>query len=160
MRRTERAVTDSKNIAAVIRSCKICRIGLVDAEGVYIVPMNFGFEESSGNWRFWFHGAGEGRKYKLLHDIAAHGETVGFEMDSGYRLCAGATPCAFTAAYRSVIGIGHVHFAVSREEKRHGLTRLMQHIVGDENYTFPDAALDAVTVFSVEAVSLSCKENE
>ena len=80
MRRAERVVTDETRIAAVIEDCKVCRIGLADAGGVYIVPMNFGTEVEDGKRIFWFHSAGEGRKYRLLRLAAARGETVGFEL--------------------------------------------------------------------------------
>ena len=72
----------------------------------------------------------------------------------------GEAACSYTAAYRSVIGTGHVHFAADRDEKRHGLALLMRHTAGEGDYSFPDAALDRVTVFSIEASSLSCKENQ
>lgn len=159
MRRAEREVTDAVKIATVIEDCKVCRIGLADADGVYIVPMNFGTEVADGKRIFWFHSAGEGRKYRLLRLAAARGETVGFELDSGYRLLPGTAACSYTAAYESVIGTGHVHFAADRAEKRHGLTLLMRHTAGEGDYSFPDAALDRVTVFSIEASTLSCKAN-
>lgn len=159
MRRAEREVTDEASIAAVIEDCKVCRIGLADADGVYIVPMNFGTEVTDAGRVFWFHSAGEGRKYRLLRLAAARGETVGFELDGGYRLLPGEAACSYTAAYQSVIGTGHVHFAVDRDEKRHGLALLMRHTAGEGDYAFPDAALDRVTVFSIEVSSLSCKEN-
>lgn len=160
MRRAERVVTDETRIAAVIEDCKVCRIGLADAGGVYIVPMNFGTEEEDGKRIFWFHSAGEGRKYRLLRLAAARGETVGFELDGGYRMIPGEAACSYTAAYRSVIGTGHVHFAADRAEKRYGLALLMRHTAGEGDYSFPDAALDRVTVFAIEASSLSCKENQ
>ena len=160
MRRTDRAVTDPAAIDAIIRGCGCCRLGLADGQGVYIVPMNFGTEVEDGKRIFWFHSAGEGRKYRLLRLAAARGETVGFELDGGYRMIPGEAACSYTAAYRSVIGTGHVHFAADRAEKRHGLALLMRHTAGEGDYSFPDAALDRVTVFAIEASSLSCKENQ
>lgn len=159
MRRAEREVIDAASIAAVIEDCKVCRIGLADADGVYIVPMSFGTEVTAAGRIFWFHSAGEGRKHRLLRLAAARGETVGFELDGGYRMIPAATACGYTAAFRSVIGTGHVHFATDRDEKRHGLALLMRHTAGEGDYSFPDAALDRVTVFSIEVSSLSCKAN-
>lgn len=43
---------------------------------------------------------------------------------------------------------------------RIGLALLMRHTAGEGDYSFPDAALDRVTVFSIEASTLSCKENQ
>lgn len=160
MRRTEREVTDKARIAEILADCKVCRIGLADAAGVYIVPMNFGFEAQNGRLLFWFHSADEGRKIRLLRLAAERGETVGFELDGGYRLLPGTAACSYTAAYHSVMGVGYVRFAADRAEKRRGLTLLMQHTAGVEDCTFPDAALDRVAVFAIEVASLSCKEHK
>jgi len=44
MRRSDREVKDSARIDEIIRMCDCCRLGLVDGDGVYIVPLNFGFK--------------------------------------------------------------------------------------------------------------------
>ena len=160
MRRADREVRSPQQIKDILDSCEVVRIAYQDAEGLTIVPMNFGTEVEDGKRIFWFHSAGEGRKYRLLRLAAARGETVGFELDGGYRMIPGEAACSYTAAYRSVIGTGHVHFAADRAEKRHGLALLMRHTAGEGDYSFPDAALDRVTVFSIEASALSCKENQ
>ena len=48
MRRTDREVTDPAAIDAIIRACPCCRLGLRDGEGVYLVPLNFGFANVDG----------------------------------------------------------------------------------------------------------------
>ena len=66
MRRNDREVTDIAKISDIISKCHCCRLGFYDAGKVYIVPLNFGYEETNGTWIFYFHGAAEGRKIDLI----------------------------------------------------------------------------------------------
>ena len=61
MRRKDREITDSARIDAVIRGCDCCRLGFCDAGEVYILPLNFGYENREGKRTFYFHSAREGR---------------------------------------------------------------------------------------------------
>lgn len=70
MRRADRADTDRERILQVIESCECCRVGFSCPEGAYIVPLNFAFVPGSPD-RFYFHGAHEGRKAKLIRTGAA-----------------------------------------------------------------------------------------
>ena len=66
MRRQDRAVTAPEKIRAVIDACEVCRLGLQDGRGVYVVPVNFGHTVEGGRHVFYFHGAAEGRKVDLV----------------------------------------------------------------------------------------------
>ena len=54
MRRKEREVTDVKRIKEIIESCRCCRLGFYDGSEVYIVPLDFGYEEYDGKRVFIF----------------------------------------------------------------------------------------------------------
>ena len=56
MRRSDREITDADRITEIIEECKIMRIGFNDNEEVYIVPLNYGHEETDGKHYFYFHG--------------------------------------------------------------------------------------------------------
>ena len=43
MRRSDREIRDITEILAVIDRCKVCRLGFQDTNGVYIIPLNFGY---------------------------------------------------------------------------------------------------------------------
>ena len=100
MRRTDREVTDPAAIDAIIRACPCCRLGLRDGEGVYLVPLNFGFANVDGQRTFYFHSAPEGHKIDLLRQA----KTVAFELDCGCAVTPGTTACSHSANYRSVMG--------------------------------------------------------
>lgn len=48
MRRKDREVTELEAVKEIIRQCDVLRLGLVDGDYPYIVPMNFGWEEKEG----------------------------------------------------------------------------------------------------------------
>ena len=80
MRRQDRAVTAPEKVRAVIDACEVCRLGLQDGRGVYVVPVNFGHTVEGGRHVFYFHGAAEGRKV----DLVRRNGWAGFELDTGY----------------------------------------------------------------------------
>lgn len=82
MRRNDREVTDSQKINNIILACDCCRIGFSDGNGVYIVPLNFGYVENGGKRTLYFHGAAEGRKINLIKQTGY----AGFELDTNHKL--------------------------------------------------------------------------
>ena len=136
MRRTDREVTDPAAIDAIIRACPCCRLGLRDGEGVYLVPLNFGFANVDGQRTFYFHSAPEGHKIDLLRQA----KTVAFELDCGCAVTPGTTACSHSANYRSVMGQGRVRFLETRMDKRAALTEIMRQNTGKDDWTFPDEA--------------------
>ena len=44
MRRADREVTNPEQIAAIVAACDIVEVAYADAEGLTIVPLNFGFD--------------------------------------------------------------------------------------------------------------------
>ena len=154
MRRQERQIADLPSIEEIFREGKICRLGITDPAGAapYVVPVNYGYELRKDGLRLVFHGACAGRKYGLLRD----GSHVGFEVDCGHLLAPGTTACQFSAAYRSVIGIGKVRILAEVEEKRQAVDLLMKCQTG---LTFPieDDALERTAVYELQAEAFTAK---
>ena len=153
MRRKDREVTDEAKIDSIIERSHCCRLGFYDGGEVYIVPLSFGYVKRDGKRFFYFHSASEGRKISLLPC------NVGIELDCGYELRTGNSPCDCTAAFSSVIGTGSAEIVTDPQEKLLGLQSLMEHTAGQENCQFRPEVLNAVCVFRVEVCRLSCKEN-
>ena len=156
MRRKDREVTDAGKIRAVIQACHCCRLGFYDSDEVYIVPLNFGYEECGESRTFYFHGAAEGRQIELIKA----GGPVGFELDTGYELHAAKEACGYSARFQSVIGTGSVSLIEDPAEKLHALGRIMYHNTGREDWEFPLPALEKMSVFKLEVDKLFCKEHE
>ena len=156
MRRADREVTDPERIAAIIAACDIVEVAYADAEGLTIVPLNFGYAEENGKRVFYFHSAKSGRKL----DLIAGAPSVGFELDVNYALVEGEEACRHTARFQSVIGTGRVSFVEEAAQKEAALQALMLHNTGKDGWTFSGAMLDSVRVFKLEVETLSCKEHE
>ncbi len=156
MRRKDREVTDPAKIKDIIESCHCCRLGFNDNGKVYIVPMNFGYEETGDKRTFYFHSAAEGRKIELIKA----GGSVGFELDANYSLHASTTPCGYSAGFQSVIGTGTASIVEDDRQKAYALRRIMFHNTGKIDWSFPDAMLSKVCVFKLDVEELSCKEHE
>lgn len=155
MRRSDREVTDQKEIEAFISGEKILRVAFYDEGEIYIVPVNYGYLKEEGKDLFYFHGARGGRKFGL----AGKEPSVGFEIDGSYKLLEGETACCFSAAYQSVIGTGKLGLVEDREEKRRGFNAVMRQAAGKREWEYDDRILEKTAVFRLEAEKMSCKAN-
>lgn len=153
MRNAKRQVTDDKQIDEIILSCDCCRLGLIEDGEVYIVPLNFGYENDGGKRVFYFHGAKEGRKI----DLIGSGAKAGFELDTKHELKEADSACDYAFAYQSVIGKGKVSLLQDKQEKIAGLKSIMKHHSGRDNWEFKDAVVEATAVIKLEVEELSCK---
>ncbi len=98
MRRKEREITDIKEIERLIMGANICRIGFVDRDEPYIVPVFFGYESNT----IYFHSARDGRKINLLKN----NNKVCFELDTDIEMIQSDNSCNWSTKYRSVMGTG------------------------------------------------------
>ena len=155
MRRKDREVTDNEKINEIISNCHCCRLGFYDNGEVYIVPLNFGYTQKDGEKTFYFHGAKEGRKI----DLISKAHSVGFELDTNYKLNEGETACQYSARFLSVIGTGNVAFIDDQAEKEAALQSIMLHNTGNSNWNFTDKMINAVCVFKLKVKEISCKEH-
>lgn len=156
MRRKDREVTDSIRIADIINRCTCCRIGFYDDDEVYIVPLNFGHKMKDNTYVFYFHGAKEGRKIDLIQN----NPHVGFEMDTNYALNEADIACGYSARFQSIIGNGIASMVSELEEKKMGLSLLMEHNTGKREWSFNEKMLEQVVVFKLVVTKMSCKEHQ
>ncbi|WP_420796421.1 pyridoxamine 5'-phosphate oxidase family protein [Bifidobacterium pseudocatenulatum] len=90
MRRADREVTEPQQIDAIIATCKIVSLAYTDAEGITIVPLNFGyvFDAESNHLTLYFHGSATGRKMdavKAANNGASRGVRNGDRLRGGRR---------------------------------------------------------------------------
>ena len=145
-----REITDINEIEGIIRRASICRIGLVDGDEPYLVPVCFGYERSA----LYFHGALAGRKVELIRKNSK----VCFEIDTDVEIVNVETLCDAVVKYRSVIGVGRAYILENDEEKSHGLNLIMrQYTKGD--FSFPKSELDKTLVVKVDIESITGKKS-
>ncbi|MCB4885569.1 pyridoxamine 5'-phosphate oxidase family protein [Bifidobacterium pseudocatenulatum] len=140
MRRADREVTEPQQIDAIIATCKIVSLAYTDAEGITIVPLNFGyvFDAESNHLTLYFHGSATGRKMDAVK----------------------AANNALPMAFKSIVGNGTASIIDDLDEARQGLALLMKQQAGMEHAEFTDQQVRAVTVWKVEADYLTAKVRE
>lgn len=160
LRRKEREITLQQEKIQVIKACQVCRIALA-GEFPYIVPVNFGAEESENGLALYFHGAMSGRKYELVKKAQEQGKTLGcgFEMDRKHDMVEGSTACDYSYHYESIIGTGEVELLEDVEEKKQGLRCIMKHMTG-KDFSFEDKMVEHVAVFCIRVKEYTGKRNQ
>jgi len=154
MRREDRHITDESKILDIVKRCPFVIVAFAEDKTPYVVPMNFGLLIENGLKTLYFHGAAEGKKLDLL----AKNNHVAFTMVADNILQAGGSACSYTMKYASVCGTG-VASMVADEEKEKGLSVIMKHYAPDKEFTFPQSALDGVSLWKIEIASWSGKTN-
>ncbi|MFC1955933.1 pyridoxamine 5'-phosphate oxidase family protein [Chloroflexota bacterium] len=143
-------MTEIDDIEKIIEKALCCRIGLVDDDEPYIVPVSFGYERNA----FYFHTALEGRKIGLIK----RNNKVCFEIDADVVMVEDLESYNCTANYRSIFGTGRAFILESDEEKSHGLKLIIKQY-GMKDFDFPKTRLDKTLVVEVDINSITGKKS-
>ncbi len=164
MRLAKREVQDVAAIHEIVDAVQIVHVGAIDSEGMFIVPMNYGYEwhqspEGSERLSLYLHSAPEGRKAEAFSAGGNAGAEVAIELEKDRGNITGTYSCAFSRSYRSIMGNGLVFPVTDEDEKLHGLQLLMRHAAPNETAPrFSPDALKRVAVFRVDVAHLTAKE--
>jgi len=150
MRRKEKEITSLEEIEEIIKRSKVCRIGLVDGDEPYIVPVCFGYEGNA----LYFHSAPEGRKIDLIR----RNSRVCFEIDIDVEIVSGEKPCGWKTKYRSVMGTGRAIILKKDEDKVQGLSAIMKQYSSNVS-GLEFEKLDAAAVVKVEIDHIAGKKS-
>lgn len=129
MNRKEREVKDFFDIVDILKRCNTIRLGLINQDSTYVVPVSFGLDIVDNKAVIYFHSAQKGLKV----DCIAQNNHICIEADIFYKV--EPTKMGITARYESVIGTGVVS-KVDGEGKIYGLRKLVEH------YGYNDFPLD------------------
>lgn len=155
MRRKDREIKDYQKMLQILDQCDCIRIGFQEIEGTYILPLNFGYESKEGQLIFYFHGAREGKKV----DLTRQQKVVGFELDTKHELVENEIACGYSYLFQSIIGKGTLEILEDKEEKVHGLTKIMNHYSKKDDWKFAPQMIESVNVWRLIATEWSCKEH-
>ncbi|OPY31258.1 MAG: Pyridoxamine 5'-phosphate oxidase [Methanomassiliicoccales archaeon PtaU1.Bin124] len=150
MRRNEKEVTSREEIDGYIAKATVCRVGLVDGDEAYIVPMDFGYVDGC----FYFHSAKEGRKVGIIGDERK--ASFELEIDHGLRMVTDAYKC--THHFVCVMGTGTIGVVKDEEERMKGLRALMDHYTKDM-YEMTGKCTHKTLVLRLRVETISCKRN-
>ena len=158
MTRREREVTDINDILQIINETKILHLGLSDEGWPYVVPMNYGYDvrEEDGTLHvcLYLHGAKEGRKAAAF----AADPRVAVEMDYNHEVITGDYTCAYSYAYRSIMGNGTITEVTDPEVKKKGLEKIMAHIAPEAKIAFLPEMVERVAVWRIDIDTFTGKE--
>ena len=153
MRRTDREVTDYNEMEEIIRSCQVCHMAMVDQGNPYSVTVNFGYERKEQQFILFVHCAAQGRKI----DILKQNPKVFITMDHNHELVKGNEACSYGWKYESIMAEGKVEFLASEAEKRSGLDAIMRQYETHTVFTYPDRAVERVTVLRIALQQITAK---
>ncbi len=141
-------INDIGKIEETIAKAPICRIGLVDGDEPYVIPVCFGYERGA----LYFHGSLKGRKVEILKT----NNRVCFEIDVDIALEKAEDPCDWVMKGKSVIGSGRASILEDERDKIHALNVIMKHY-SKGNFKFSESALASVLVVKIEILSITEK---
>lgn len=152
MRLSKREIADIAKLREILEACKTVRIACVDDQGLFIVPMSFGFEldDETRRLSLWLHSAGEGRKAAAWKSADDAGCPVAIEMDIEDGVISGEHACDYSFAYRSIMGTGTLHPVTSGEDKVYGLDLIMEHLAPDAPTAYGPGIIDRAHVWRID----------
>ena len=154
--RRELEVKDRDEIIEILDKWKIVHVGMVDEEGPYVVPLNYGYTMEAGEdgdqLTLYMHGSLKGRKI----DIMSKKPKVFFEMCCDVMPFDGKVACQFGTAYASIMGRGTVEILEDVEDKKAGLSLFMKSQTG-QDFVFNDKMVSAVNVMKITVDEFTAK---
>lgn len=154
MRRKDREIQDLEQLESILKECSVVRIAAQDEEGLFIVPVNFGYRLEGEKLTLLIHSAMEGRKAAAFRN----GGMVAFEMDCGHALRTAEVACGHSYAYRSIMGTGTMTEIRDTQEKQKVLETIMAHLTG-QNWQVPAQGAERTAVFALKASQWTGKAN-
>ena len=151
MRRSDREITDKKDIEDIILRSKVCKLAMCEQNMPYIVPLCFGFNNNT----LYFHSAPKGKKIEILKK----NPNVCFEFEILTQVIKSAKACKWGMKYRSVIGFGKAGFIDDDDLKRQAFDIIMNQYA-DGSFIYEEALLKSTVIIKVEIHSMTGKQSE
>ena len=150
MRRADKEIVNSTEIEDILRSGRVCQLGLNDGGLTYVVPVNYGYADGC----LYVHSAMEGRKI----DILRRNNLVSFSIYIDNGPVQSDVPCNWGMRYRSVMGTGTAELVDGGEEKEEALRIIIKHYAGPAS-VFEAAKLNSVRIIKIRINSLTGKKS-
>jgi nitroimidazol reductase NimA-like FMN-containing flavoprotein (pyridoxamine 5'-phosphate oxidase superfamily) len=157
MRRKDKEIIDVSEKIAVVKKCKVCRIGLSENNIPYIIPLNYGYDFENDKLTLFFHGATQGKKL----DMIKNNNNACFEIDCDTKLLEAEKACNYGYAFKSIIGFGKIIILENADEKIYGLNKIMKHQTEKETvFNFTPDELKNVCVMKMTIEKFTGKQKE
>ena len=142
---------NQKDIESTILKAKVCRLGMVDGDQPYVVPLSFGYHENT----LYFHTGRRGRKMAILKK----NNRVCFEMEVGLEIVPADNPCKWNMRYKSVVGFGRAVILENPAEKIKALDVIVKHY-GGALTSYDEKRVNGLAVIKVAIDSVTGKESK
>ena len=150
MRRKEKEITEESAIESIIRDSLFCRLGMVDENTPYVLPLCFGYKDKT----IYLHGSLKGKKANALKK----NPNVCFEFDVETEIVEADNACDWGVKFKSVIGFGKALFLDDFKEKREALDIIMSQY-SNHSFQFPDHLLEKTAVIKITIDSMTGKQS-
>ena len=144
-------IVDPEKIESIIFKAKVCRLGMVDGDQPYVVPLSFGYHENT----LYFHTGRRGRKMAILKK----NNRVCFEMEVGLEIVPADNPCKWNMRYKSVVGFGRAVILENPAEKIKALDVIVKHY-GGALTSYDEKRVNGLAVIKVAIDNVTGKESK
>jgi nitroimidazol reductase NimA-like FMN-containing flavoprotein (pyridoxamine 5'-phosphate oxidase superfamily) len=151
MRRKDKEITNQSDLEIILQKAQVCRLGFLDYDLPYIVPVNYGYH--MGN--IYIHSAIEGKKI----DIIKKNPKVCFEVELDHKIYDTGIPCKWSTSYKSIIGFGTASLITDIEEKKKSLGILIDHYTSGTVYDFSKKMIDTVAIIKITIDNMTGKQS-
>ncbi|MDR1295377.1 MAG: pyridoxamine 5'-phosphate oxidase family protein [Bifidobacteriaceae bacterium] len=142
-------------IERILQGCAIGRLGLMDGDVPYVVPMHMVYQRDGERFTVYFHGASAGHR----GDLIGEGAPASFEVDRMLGVSPTDDPCNTTTYYESVMGRGWIEPCRDLAVKRQALTLFAQRFTPHLDSDFSAKPVDFVAVLRLRVDSVTAKRN-
>lgn len=151
MRRQDKEITDPRVLNQILEKSEICRLGLVENNEAYIVPVNFAYADNC----IYIHSALMGRKMEIMRN----NNRVSFEMELHHEIIKSDIPCGWTTQYRSLMGKATVQIDNSPEMKKTGLDLIMKKYGAEMELNYDESILARMTIIVLNITEITGKQS-
>jgi len=134
----------------VLATADYCTLAAPDTGGIYLLPINFGYNDGC----LFIHSGKHGHKLEVFQD----GTPVCFSIQHAVEVVPAPTPCKYTTHYMSLLGKGTITQLESYEQVQDGLNIIVAHY-GAQPANYASADLDRVFVYQIKLESVSFKQS-
>ena len=148
----EYRITDINEIKRILDSTKIVHVGMVDEDGPYVVPLNYGYVMEDDQLVLYVHGSVKGRKI----DAMRNNPDVFIEITSDVQQFEGKLACQYGTSYYCVMGKGKAEILEDVEDKKSGLSIFMKSHTG-KDFEFNEKMVSMVSVIRITVPNYTAK---
>ena len=137
---------DPQAVADILNRAEYATLALVDDDGPYSVPVNFGFEDGV----LYLHSGKKGRKAEALRLAASAGSRVSFSAAVDLEMKTGEQACQWGYKFRSVLGSGHVRLLETPKDQLAALGVIMKKYAGSDSFPYDEKLLGITLVAAID----------